>query len=308
MTRPGPEWVRLPSSMTGERIVHLPDNWTIWTFSDPHGVTSGLSAALREAGLVDDEMHWCAPPRTALVGCGDYLDRGADSRGVLALLRRLEPEAAAADGRTVLIRGNHEEMVLHLRAGRHEWLDVWLAYGGHATLQSFGCAPADPMRDEEALGEIEAVAPGTYAWLESLPQAARWRDVIFVHGGLPPGGRPDDLGTSTDAHLWIRAEFFETPWGTGAFDGFQRAGVERVVYGHTPSPDGVRVSQGGRLLNVDSNACGNPRMPPGARRMVTLVNLDAASFDRARRVVVPTHAAPDRALTPDPADPMLDYR
>ena len=286
-------------------MVQLGDDWSVWTFSDAHGVTSGLSTALREAGLVDDELRWAAPPRTALVGCGDYLDRGRDSRGTLALLRRLQPEAEVAGSRLVLLRGNHEEMLVHLWAGRSQWLPVWLAYGGHATLESFGCAPDDPMQDEPALRDMEAAAPGTFAWLESLSQAARWRDVIFVHGGLPPDHAPDDLGTITDAHLWIRADFFETPWGSDAFDGYRRAGVERVVFGHTPGPDGARVLQGGRLLNLDSNACGNPRMPPDARRMVTLVELGEGTFEAARRVVVPTDNALDRALTPDPGEPML---
>jgi serine/threonine protein phosphatase 1 len=292
--------------MTGERIASVPDDWDVWAFSDPHGVTSGLAAALLQAGLVDSFLRWSAGAGTALVGCGDYVDRGADARGTLALLRRLQLEAAGS--RVVLLRGNHEEMLLHLRAGRSEWLTVWLAYGGHATLQSFGCAPADPLGDEEALGGIEAAAPGTFVWLESLAHAARWRDVIFVHGGLSPGHGPDDLGIVTDAHLWIRAEFFETPWQSGAFHAYRRAGVERVVYGHTPSPDGVRVLQGGRLLNLDSNACGNPRMPADARKMVTVVNLGNGSFEGAPRVAVPTDAAPDRAMAPELPDPMLDYR
>jgi 3',5'-cyclic AMP phosphodiesterase CpdA len=289
-------------------MVALPDDWTVWAFSDPHGVTSGLAAALREAGLVDQSLRWTAPSRTALVGCGDYLDRGADSRGTAALLRRLQPEAEAAGSRVVLLRGNHEEMLLHLRAGRLEWLNVWLAYGGLATLRSFGWAPVGPTRLASALGGIEAAAPGTFEWLESMSHAARWRDVIFVHGGLPPDHGPADLGTITDAHLWIRADFFDTPWETGAFDAFRRAGVERVVFGHTPGPDGVRVLQGGRLLNLDSNACGNPRMPPDSRRMITLVELGDGPFDAAIQVVIPTDAAPDRALTPDAADPMLDNR
>jgi hypothetical protein len=294
--------------MTGERVSHVPDDWTVWTFSDPHGVATGLEAALIEAGLIDRSLRWVAPPRTALLGCGDYLDRGADSRRVLALLRRLEPEAAAAGGRAIFIRGNHEEMVLHLSRGRRQWLPVWLAYGGHATLQSFGCAPPDPLQDDAALAGVEALAPGLFAWLATMPQAVRWRDVVFVHGGLPPGAALDELGLTTDAHLWVRAEFYETPWGSGAFERFRATGIERVVFGHSPGPYGIRVMQGGRLLAVDSNACGNPRMPQDARLMVTLVQLDEEPFDRARSVVIPTDHARDRALNPDPADPMLDYR
>jgi serine/threonine protein phosphatase 1 len=308
MTKADPSWPRLPSVTTGERLVEIPPTWTVWAFSDPHGVTSGFGAALREAGLIDVGLRWIAPPGTALVGCGDYVDRGRDSRGTLALLRRLQGEAAAANSRVVLLRGNHEEMLIHLWAGRHQWLPVWLAYGGHATLESFGCDPADPMEDEAALRDVENAAPGTFDWLGSLAQAARWRDVIFVHGGLPPDHGPDDLGTITDAHLWIRSEFFETPWESGAFDSYLRAGVERVVFGHTPGADGAQVLQGGRLLNLDSNACGNPRMPADARLMVTLVQVGDAPFDRAQRIVIPTEQAPDRAMPAQPVTPILHYR
>jgi serine/threonine protein phosphatase 1 len=294
--------------MSDERIALVPDDWTVWAFSDPHGVASGLEAALIEAGVVNRDLQWRAPPHTAVVGCGDYLDRGADSRRVIGVLRYLEPQATAADGRLILTRGNHEEMVLHLRAGRHEWLPVWLAYGGHATLQSYGIAPADPLEDEAALRILDSRAPGLFDWLTTLAQAVRWRDVLFVHGGLPAGASLDELGVVTDLHLWVRREFYETSWDSGAFDRFVADGVERVVFGHTPWPDGIRVLQGGRLLAIDSNACGNPRMPPDARRMVTLVEMGDESFARARRVVVPTDDAPDRALSPEPADPMLDYR
>ncbi len=294
--------------MTGEPIARVPDDWRVWAFSDPHGVATGLEAALRESGLVDDDLHWAAPPRTALIGCGDYLDRGSNSRRVLALLRRLQAEADSAGGCIILARGNHEEMVLHLRAGREEWLPVWLAYGGHATLESFGCAPDDPGRDAAALAVVGVREPGLFEWLAGMPQAARWRDVLFVHGGLPAGAAPGDLGSSTDRHLWVRAEFFETPWSTGDFDRFVAAGVERVVFGHTPGPAGIRVLQGGRLLAIDSNACGNPRMPADARRLVTLVEVGDGIFDDARTVVVPTEHAPDLALYPDATDPMLDHR
>ena len=74
------------------RIPRVPDDWTVWAFSDTHGVTSGLLAALRAAGIVDEALHWAAPPRTALVGCGDYLDRGVDVRGLV------RPAAAAGGG------------------------------------------------------------------------------------------------------------------------------------------------------------------------------------------------------------------
>ena len=46
------------------RIRRVPDDWTVWAFSDCHAVLSGLESAIREAGLVDDGLHWAAPAGT----------------------------------------------------------------------------------------------------------------------------------------------------------------------------------------------------------------------------------------------------
>ena len=194
------------------RIARVPDDWTVWAFSDTHGVTSGLLAALRAAGLVDESLHWMAAARTALVGCGDYLDRGVDVRGLVALLRRLEREAATRGGRVILARGNHEAMPLMVRGGAHEWLETWLEYGGDATMASFDWPAVQGHDARGVVAHLESSAPGLFAWLEGLPHAVRWRDVLFVHGGLPPGRRLEDLGLTTDEHLWIRSGFFDTPW------------------------------------------------------------------------------------------------
>ena len=276
-------------------IPRVPDDWTVWAFSDPHGVASGLEAALIATGLVDDALHWVAPPRTALIGCGDYLDRGAASHRVVALLRALEAEAVAGGGLAVFARGNHEHLLYQLAIGASDAFDVWLTYGGRATLEAYACGELDPVNPRSTLEGLGKRAPGLLAWLGGLPHAVRWRDVLFVHGGLPPWADLDDLGRDTEQHLWIRREFFGTPWSSGAFTGFEEAGVHRVVFGHTPQPDGARTFHDGRSLALDTNACGNPQLPADARRMITLVELAGdVAFDAARFVVVATDDAPDR--------------
>jgi hypothetical protein len=290
--------------MLDPRLPRLPDDWTVWAFSDAHGVVSGLVAALREAGLVDGAGRWCAPPRTALIGCGDYLDRGRDVRGMVALLRRLEREARRAGGLAVLARGNHEQMVLWVHEGRHDWIETWLRYGGGSTLASYGAGPldADGSLDvgglDRSLALMDAAEPGIFAWLRSLPQAVRWRDTLFLHGGLPPDHGPDDLGITTDEHLWIRSAFFDAPWEAGEFDRYRHAGIERVVFGHTPQPDGPRLFHDGRSLAIDTNAVGNPQLPADACRLLTLVGLAGGgdgSFASARMLTIDTRDAPDAA-------------
>ena len=207
-----------PSGDTGPmpdaRLPEVPPDWTVWAFSDPHGVTSGLTRALRTAGLIDLAGHWNAPPGTALIGCGDYIDRGGDVPGMVALLRRLQSEARSSDvpGMVALARGNHEVMPLMIRRGELEWLETWLEYGGDATVAAFGCessAAADPTR---MMATLETCAPGLFDWFDSLAHAVRWRDVLFVHGGLAPGHSPDDLGVTTEEHLWVRSGYFDAPW------------------------------------------------------------------------------------------------
>lgn len=286
--------------MPKARLPHIPHDWDVWAFSDVHGVTSALAEALQQAGLVDASRRWMAPPRTALVGCGDYIDRGGDVRGTVAMLRRLQDEAAAAGGAVVLARGNHEIMPLMVRRGEHEWLETWLEYGGRATAAAYGCDGAGVAHAERMTALIEACAPGLFEWLEGLPQAVRWRDVLFVHGGLAPGFGPRDLGVSTEEHLWVRSGFFDTPWDSDEFERYRAAGIARVVFGHTPQWHGPTLFHEGHSLDIDTNAVGNPSMPAGAAQQLTLVGLGGStSFDDARFVTIDTTGAPDTMRAPE---------
>jgi serine/threonine protein phosphatase 1 len=77
-------------------------------------------------------------PEDTFVTLGDYVDRGPDSRGVLARLIDL--------GQThhlVALRGNHEEMMLRTREDLKVASD-WLDYGGDATLASYGVGDKAP--------------------------------------------------------------------------------------------------------------------------------------------------------------------
>ena len=217
---------------------------------------------------MDEALHWAAPPRTALVGCGDYLDRGVDVRGLVRLLRRLEDCARAAGGAVLLARGNHEAMPLMIHDGAHEWLETWLEYGGDATMASLAGRLEDIGDAERSMARLEAAEPGLFAWLAGLPQAVRWRDVLFVHGGLPPGQAPDDLGVTTDEHLWIRSGFFDTPWDAPDFWAYRAAGIDRVVFGHTPQWSGPTLYHEGRLPGHRHQRRGQPahagRGRPGA--------------------------------------------
>jgi hypothetical protein len=145
-----------------------------------------------------------------------------------------------------------------------------------------------------ALNEAE---PELLPWpLETLP-CARWRDVVFVHAGLPPGGTIGTLLIS-DGQLWDPEAWFLSSAGLELEPdlwGFSNYGVGRVVIGHYPQDRGPTVGHNGTLLLLDSNAAGLPmldgrprtsfvslaRLPPAGRLEATEVVLVDASVDRS---------------------------
>jgi hypothetical protein len=87
---------------TDERVVAV---------GDVHGAYDQLVDILRTAGLVDRRNRWIGG-RAILIQTGDVLDRGADSRKAVDLLRQLERDAQRAGGRVFPLLGNHEFMRL----------------------------------------------------------------------------------------------------------------------------------------------------------------------------------------------------
>jgi Calcineurin-like phosphoesterase len=81
----------------------------IVAIGDLHGGYEKFVEILRIAALVDENNHWIGG-QTHLVQTGDIVDRGADSRKIIDLLRQLEPEAVEVGGMVHTLIGNHEAM------------------------------------------------------------------------------------------------------------------------------------------------------------------------------------------------------
>jgi serine/threonine protein phosphatase 1 len=125
---------------------------------------------------------------------GDYVDRGADSAGVLRML------AGRKD--VICLMGNHEEMMLDFlddpaRAGPR-----WLHFGGVETLASFGIrAPGKPGSDQ-AFSELrdalrEALGPGLEDWLRALPSVWQSGNLVITHAGADPAKAIEDQDPAT---------------------------------------------------------------------------------------------------------------
>jgi serine/threonine protein phosphatase 1 len=237
--------------------VTIPDDFTVWVGSDLHGQRRAVQAALLEAGLIDADGRWSAAPRTALVVCGDIVDRGPDSVGLVRLLARLRDEAAASDGIVALLEGNHEVQALGGLDGEPTIWRAFMAFGGGATLLSAGLEPgawSDGATGDDVGRRVAEVAPDFVPLLWSFAPYARWGDVMFVHAGPIPGRASLDAFERHADRLWIRGGFFASTdsfpdapaWAT-----YRDAGIRRVVFGHTPVTEPT-LAHDGRALNVDT--------------------------------------------------------
>src|SRR4051794_147170 len=119
-----PSWIPAPA--------FLPAGKRIYAVGDVHGCATRLSAI---HGLIARDLAERPVQDPTLVHVGDYIDRGPDSAGVLAMLI----DGPAVPGvRVVYLRGNHEQMMLTaLARGDLEMAAQWLANGGSEALQSW---------------------------------------------------------------------------------------------------------------------------------------------------------------------------
>lgn len=181
--------------------------------------------------------------RPVLVFVGDYIDRGADSAGVIDRVEALKAVSGGASGFEVrALMGNHEQTLLQF-LDDPEGGPVWAEFGGGETLASYGVArPAgrDPEAWRAAQEQFQRNLPSRHlAFLRQLELSALYGDYLFVHAGVRPGRAlaeqdPQDL-------LWIRGDFLHQPHGLGLV----------VVHGHTPDEEPF---VGPHRINVDTGA------------------------------------------------------
>ncbi|MFT5290716.1 MAG: serine/threonine protein phosphatase 1 [Planctomycetota bacterium] len=129
--------------------------------------------------LAIGDIHGCLVPLTDLwkavdprpedhvVFIGDYVDRGPDAKGVIDFLLRLPPEL-----NVTFLSGNHEEKFFLSRIDKTElahWLEAW---GGGATLESYGP------------GGFDNVPESHWEFLRKAKPYFETDTHIFVHANL----------------------------------------------------------------------------------------------------------------------------
>ncbi len=149
------------------------------------------------------------PLTDRLIFLGDYIDRGPQSKEVVAEIISLTRELP----RTITLMGNHEEMLLEFIKGRGR--DIFLNNGGQETLQSYGMSP--PFTDNPA----DFIPADHLAFFASLDTYWEDKNYIYVHAGLQPGVKLSRQ--STKWCLWSRERFVNSEYDFG----------KTVVFGHS---------------------------------------------------------------------------
>ena len=179
----------------------LGDN--IFVFSDIHGCLDEFNALLETLPLDDD---------SELVFLGDYIDRGANSKGVIDRIIALTKQY-----KVTALKGNHEQMFIHFLDDLETPLAASFAFnGGGATLASYSNKVGDydiPQEDQN--------------FLHSLPLFHETEEYFFVHAGVPNVPLKDLSQEHEHELLWIRCEFFESIYDWG----------KTIIHGHTPIDD-----------------------------------------------------------------------
>jgi len=167
---------------------------------------------LRTAGLIDARNNW-AGGDAHLVQLGDVPDRGPDSRMIMDLLTRLEPQARRAGGRVHALIGNHEAMnvegdLRYVHPGEYaafadrssqsrrnqyyrRTLEHLRANPPEGGLPAFDDAFRAQWESQHPLGYVEhrlGWAPtGRYGrWVAGHESVIRINDTLFLHAGLGP--------------------------------------------------------------------------------------------------------------------------
>mgnify|MGYP001254158695 FL=1 len=217
------------------RTWSAPEGQRIYAIGDIHGRRDLLDQLIV---LIEEDNARRERVRTQIIFLGDLVDRGPDSRGVVARVMHLM--SASTDVR--LIAGNHEELLIRAWSGDRRSAGLLNRVGGKETMLSYGIDEAayDKADLDELLGLIAAHVPESH--IDFLKGADDWiaaGDYLFVHAGIRPGDALEEQRTSD--LRWIRREFTDFEGDHGVM----------VIHGHTITED---VDTQSNRVGIDTGA------------------------------------------------------
>jgi serine/threonine protein phosphatase 1 len=188
--------------------------------------------------LAIGDIHGCHAALTTLLGqvspraddriifLGDYIDRGPGSREVVESLLELSGKCVP-----VLLRGNHEAMILDAREDALK-TNLWQSYGGFEALISYG---ANYNQNWAAI-----IPDSHWKFFERTARYFETEDHIFVHACLDAEA---DMDEQPDWLLYWESLDRLKPHKSG----------KRIVCGHSPQRSG-QILDLGFALCIDTGA------------------------------------------------------
>jgi len=217
-----------------------PEPLVVYIVGDIHG---RLDLLLEMQERIDKDKRQFGTRQVVEIYLGDYIDRGADSAGVISRLIERGSEVQAR-----FLRGNHEQLLLDFFHGG-DCLREWRAVGGSATLLSYGVEPdllTREVRADAVRRTFKERVPNAHQqfYLESGSYISIGA-YVAVHAGLRPGVRLEKQRTRD--LLGIRSDFLDHTGDFGCI----------VVHGHTPVPEpDLRRNR----INIDTGAFATNRL------------------------------------------------
>ncbi len=191
----------------------------LFVVSDVHGHMTAMKTALDKAGFDPENADHL------FVSCGDLFDRGRENKAVFEYVRSLP--------RKVLIRGNHEDMLMNLLLNERV-SDCDLGNGMLRTVEGLlgkdALKPDHTLHAEKYRNEIREIC----SFVDSMADYFETEQYVFTHGWLPlfeENGQPNPDRDFHYAmyHTWQGARFL--PWTT-AFSSGAVLKDKTIVCGH----------------------------------------------------------------------------
>jgi serine/threonine protein phosphatase 1 len=189
----------------------LPQGRRVYAIGDIHGCAVQLANL---HALIQQDLAHRPVASALLLHVGDYVDRGVDTRGVIARLLSGSPVPGTE---MVNLMGNHENTMIEALSGERAAATDWLFTGGRPSLQSYGVDPESPRETWRA-----QVPDSHMQFLRELKLMHREGEYVFVHAGVRPGVPLAEQ--ARDDLLRMRQPFLYSEMNFGAV----------VVHGHSP--------------------------------------------------------------------------
>jgi serine/threonine protein phosphatase 1 len=211
-------WIKKNKHESKRKLAATPVNSRIYAIGDIHGRFDLLQ---KLHGFIIEDAREVPHLRKVIIYIGDYVDRGLESKQVIEYLVNDHIEGFEQ----VFLKGNHEDALLAFLT-HPELGEIWLSWGGMATVQSYGVGLTKHGKrlDIEELSTkfAQALPDAHLKFMHNLKINHIEGDYLFVHAGIRPG---IELVQQTEKDMiMIRDEFFNVDYPCAD---------KTVVFGHT---------------------------------------------------------------------------